>query len=131
MKYVGLNPLRGAVWGVLAIALLLTPGCGTGGYRVDPQTAQDVLKSTLDRWKLGGNIEDPKSQSPPVVVQDSDWQAGAALVDYRVIEEKAENANLRCAVELTVKGTDGKDVTKRVSYLVTTSPNRTVFRELW
>ena len=38
------------------------------------------------------------------------------------------DSNLRVPVQLTLKSKDGKDLTKEVSYLVTTSPAVTVFR---
>ena len=72
-----------------------------------------------------------------MVVQDFDWASGTKLLDYQLIDQgKAEDANLRVRVKLTMSGGQpaakdpGKTAEKTVWYLVTTSPKITVFRDM-
>jgi hypothetical protein len=69
-----------------------------------------------------------------MTVQDFDWEGGAKLIDYQLVDEgKAYDANFRVQVKLTMSGLGkdkGKTTEKKVSYLVTTSPSVTVFRDM-
>lgn len=134
------NPsLFGTLWIVVAsLATLLLPGCSnsSSAHAVDMPRARDALKSALDEWKKGESLKSVRSSSSPMVVQDSDWAAGAKLTDYEIIGDgQAQDANLRVGVKLTVNGSpatgksQGKTVEKKVWYLVTTSPQVTVFRD--
>jgi hypothetical protein len=113
--------------------LLAVGGCGDPprAAAVDGSKARDALRTVLDGWKGGAKPESLKSGSPSITAQDLDWIAGFTLVDYRVVDEgKADDANLRIPVELKLKDPSGREVSKRVSYVVGTSPQVTVFREL-
>lgn len=119
---------------VLASALLAAfTGCDAAprAAAVDATKARDALVTTLDGWKAGKKPEELQSGSPSITAQDLDWLAGSKLVSYRVVDEgRNDDANLRIPVELTLVGSDGRQQTKRVSYVVGTSPSVTVFREL-
>lgn len=107
-------------------------GCGGNPHPVNPDIAQQTLKTTLDAWKSGQTVESMKQAKPAVVVQDMDWMGGAKLVDYQILDgSKAVDANLQAKVKLKLK--DDKDVEseKTVSYLVGTSPALTVFRDMF
>ena len=41
-----------------------------------------------------------------------------------------DNANLRCPVKLSLRDLQGRPVTRRVTYMVGTDPQITVFREI-
>jgi hypothetical protein len=128
---------RAAAPARLALAALLSllsgGGCGANprAAAVDPPRARETLRATLDRWKSGETIAALKNASPPVVAQDFDWMAGRRLVAYEITGDgKDDDANLRIPVTLTLRTDRGKEVTKRVSYVVGTSPTLTVFREM-
>lgn len=113
--------------------LLLLAGCSGGGGRaapVDAPRARETLKAALESWKKGETPASLKEAAPPVVVQDFDWMAGQRLVHYEVSGDgKDDDANLRIPVTLTLQAAGGKEVRKKVSYVVGTSPTLTVFRE--
>jgi hypothetical protein len=70
-----------------------------------------------------------------MTVQDFDWEAGARLIDYRVVDDgQAADANLRVQVHLKLNGPGpdrGKTTEKTAWYLVGTSPSVTVFRDMF
>jgi predicted Zn-dependent peptidase len=117
----------------LTIAAGLLSGC-LGSQRltpVDAESAREALKTTLDGWKKGDAPSALSSVTPPITAQDLDWLAGAKLVDYAVTSEgKSVEANLYVPVDLTLKMGNGKQVKKKVTYVVATSPYLAVFRAL-
>ncbi len=125
--------LRTAVAATLALAALVAAGCSEriAATPLDSTRAMDSLKAALEAWKKGEPADALKSGSPPIVAQDLDWQGGATLVDYAIDGPGDRvDSNLKVPVKLTLKARSrsGKDVTKAVKYLVTTSPSITVFR---
>ncbi len=72
-----------------------------------------------------------KEGSPSIVAQDLDWLGGAKLVAFQVSGDgKPIEANLYVPVDLTLKMPNGKQVKKKATYVVGTSPYLTVFRSL-
>ena len=127
--------------GLVALASLCLSGCS--GYRqagpVDAPRAREALKAALDQWKNGADAGSLGSSSTPMVARDFEWDQGAKLLDYQVIDDREEGANLRVQVRLSLseagkgKGKDkgkGKVVEKRAWYVVGTSPSLTVFRDI-
>jgi hypothetical protein len=114
-------------------AALLAAGC-TGSSRatpVDTSRAREALKLALDGWKKGDSPSSLQLGTPPVTVQDTDWMTGARLVDYQVDGDgRPIEANLHVPVTLTLRTAQGKQVKKKVTYVVGTSPILTVFRAL-
>jgi hypothetical protein len=129
MGMVTRRALAGAVLMGLAAA-----GCGGSSPRaaaVEPEAARRALRAALDGWKSGAKPADLKAGSPPMTVQDLDWLSGLTLVEYEVTGEgRGDDANLRVPVDLVLRDPGGREVRKRVSYVVGTSPTVTVFREL-
>lgn len=121
----------------LFLAWILTCGCLAGcsdrGVKtVDADGARQALRTALETWKKGGPIESLKEQSPSIVAQDLDWESGAKLVGFNVLDDgKDEAISLRIPVELTIQDKTGKEVKKKVKYMVGTSPMITVFREIF
>ncbi|MBX6312235.1 MAG: hypothetical protein IRY99_04850 [Isosphaeraceae bacterium] len=117
---------------LIALALGLS-GCSGEGQRaaaVDPPRAREALRTALESWKRGDKLESLKSASPPIIVQDFDWMAGLSLIRYEVTGDgKDDDANLRIPVTLTLQAQDGKEIQKKVRYVVGTSPSLTVFRD--
>jgi hypothetical protein len=122
---------KGAAQCVVLAALLFT-GC-TGPHNaapVDPARAHEALKTALESWKKGDAVAALQTQSPSITVQDFDWMGGARLVEYEVDGDgKAMEANLYVPVKLTLRTADGKELRKKVNYVVGTSPILTVFRD--
>jgi hypothetical protein len=72
-----------------------------------------------------------KNSTPTITAQDLDWMGGAKLVNYEVTGEgKSIESNLFVPVTLSMKTPAGKDVKKKVTYIVATSPYVSVFRSL-
>lgn len=118
--------------GLLAcVALISAIGCGRN-YAVDGNLAQDKLKLALDAWRQGQTPEQLQAQGEQIAVQDPDWERGAKLSDYQILEvSEPEGPNLYCTVELSLEDPQGKPVKSSVRYCVTTNPNVTVFRALF
>ena len=118
---------------LLAMAMLMLPGCsGSAAHAVDTSRARDALVRALDHWKQGDTPGSLATPPTPMTVQDFDWLGGARLLDYQVLGEgEAKDANLSIKVKLALDGLQGKTkkAEKTVSYLVTTSPSITVFRD--
>jgi hypothetical protein len=121
----------------LALVGMVTCGCVAGcsdnGVKtVDADGAKQALRTTLETWKKGAPIGSLKDQNPSIVGQDMDWEAGATLIKFEVFDEGIKGAvSLRIPVELTIQDKAGKEVKKKVKYMVGTSPVITVFREIF
>jgi len=133
----------GSLWvaaaSLVVLATLVVPGCSisSSANPVDVPQARDALKIALDAWKNGESTKSLASSSTPMTVQDFEWDSGAKLIDYQLMDDgKPEDANLRIGVKLTMiaeqgKGkTQGKTLEKKASYVVGTSPRLTVFRDM-
>lgn len=111
---------------------LLNSGCGSNHalHPVSPATARQALEKVLDGWKEGKAPDAWRGEKPEIVVQDVDWSMGKKLVGYEIVGEgKAVDANLHCEVKLELSDGTGT-VSKAVTYLVSTSPVVTVFRQI-
>lgn len=126
---------RSRVHAAVLFLILTVCGCG-GGYspeanRVDPEQARDMLESVLISWQLGDTPQFWRQQDPQVVIQDVDWSAGKKLEEFELLDEgKAIDANLHCRVRLKLVDPQQGELEQTVTYLVTTSPNLTVFRSM-
>jgi hypothetical protein len=115
----------------MVLAGILTCGCLSGcsdrGVKaVDAAGARQALRTTLETWKKGVPIGSLKDQSPSIVAQDLDWESGATLLGFNVLDDgKDESMSLRIPVELTLQNKAGKEVKKKVKYrhssLITTT----------
>jgi hypothetical protein len=129
--------LYGSLWVVGAslgvLAVLMLSGC-SGPSRanpVDPSLARESLKIALDHWKKGEDPTSLQSSATPMVAKDYEWDSGAKLVDYQILDERSEEANLRVQVKITLSQQGkSKSVEKKASYVVGTSPSVTVFRDI-
>lgn len=115
---------------VLPISMLLAAGCsGSGGDEpANSDKADEALNKALTAWKDGKKIEELK---PAIYVQDADWMQGGKLAGFSVVSPgEVIGANYSVQVELTMTGPDGKVAAKKVWYLVGTSPETTVIRDI-
>ncbi len=96
--------------------------------------AREALKIALDHWKKGEAPSSLASSGTPIIARDYEWDSGAKLVDYQVVDDsKEEDANLRVQVKLTLNS-PGKDkakpIEKKAWYVIGTSPSVTVYRDV-
>jgi hypothetical protein len=114
---------------VVCVVVAGLVGC-RGATANDPELASafSVLKAGLEAWKNGSTPASLASGANPVQFSDNDWQAGAKLLEYRImkagVEEEGETV---CTVHLKVD-VRGKAVDRNVTYRVTLTPTRTVSR---
>jgi hypothetical protein len=112
----------------------LLAGCSSGPRRAAPVNAtlaREALHTALDCWRKGEPAEVLKRRKPAVTAQDFDWKSGYRLVDFQVLGEGTDDtANLRCPVKLTLRDPHGREVKKKVTYIIGTDPVITVFREM-
>jgi hypothetical protein len=128
------NDGRPFAWVSLCVAALAA-GCGSGTgqspHPVQPDLARNTLQEVLQSWKDGETIDSWREHDPQVVVQDLDWMAGRKLQNFEILDgDEAVDANLHCQVRLTLNDPDARQAEQTVTYLVTTSPKLTVFREI-
>jgi hypothetical protein len=118
----------------LALVCVLNAGCSKGPQKagpVDERLARQCLNAALESWKKGEAIGELRNGSPSVVVQDMDWKTGYALVAYELTgEDRTDDCNLHCPVTVTLRDPKGKEVSKKVTYVIGTDPIITVFREM-
>jgi hypothetical protein len=129
-RIIRLVSLRFLVVVVLGVAVV---GCG-GPSRlapVDVSKARQALKTTLESWKDGKSPDELKNSASSITAQDFDWLGGCQLVSFEIAaSDRTDDANLHCPVRLRIKKTNDEEVEKDVTYVVTTSPVTTVFREV-
>jgi hypothetical protein len=124
-------------WIISTLIGLLTL-CGTGcsgkfnNAPVDAPKARETLRAALESWKKGDKVDALQGGSPPIYVIDPEWQAGTELKEFEVLGEGEEkDAHLFCSVKLTASGAGGQEVTRNVTYVISTKPNLTVSRKLF
>jgi hypothetical protein len=127
---------RGGITRLVLVGILTCgcfAGCSDRGVKaVDAAGARQALRTSLETWKKGEPIGSLKDQSPSIVAQDLDWESGTTLLGFNVLDDgKDESMSLRIPVELTLQNKAGKEVKKKVKYMVGTSPVITVFREIF
>jgi hypothetical protein len=117
-----------------AVLLLLAGGCSERPKTAAPvnaDQARSTLKTALDAWRDGKTPDSLQQGSPRIVVQDMDWKQGMTLKSYQLIGSGDErDANLECAVKLSLVDPQGKPLEKTVTYIVGTDPVLTVFRKI-
>ena len=83
----------------------------------------------LDSWKEGKKPADLVDETPPITVEERDWNAGFKLLDYEIIsDDTAVDSNLVAWVKLKLSSTDGKPAEQTAKYIVSTSPELSIFR---
>ena len=114
---------------VVCVVLAGLAGCSNTPPVNNPEiaTAHEVLKTGLDAWKDGKSPASLESGANPVQFRDPDWQAGAKLLEYRIVKVGEEEGETVCTVHLNVE-VRGKAGEKSANYRVTLTPKRTVAR---
>src|SRR5437763_4708754 len=71
-----------------AMLILALSGCSSSkAHAVDQPRAREALKTALDRWKQGESPKSLASSATPMTVQDLEWEGGAKLVDYQIVDD--------------------------------------------
>lgn len=124
-----LDPWRYRCVGLLLVLLQLSGCGGSGNNVVESSLARETLNQVLQHWQSGGQVGDCQAWVPPVVVGASQWSENAKLLEFRIVEERALDANLFVNVELTLE-IAGRRETLVEQYCVGTDPVLTVFRSM-
>jgi hypothetical protein len=96
----------------------------------DIQQAKSLAERMLGKWKSGEEMSKFASQTPPVYVSEDLWKKGAKLESFTFIDEgQMFGSNVRFKITLKCTWKDGKVSERTFSYLVTTTPALTFFRE--
>ncbi len=117
----------------VASMMAVVSGCQSSAdaNRVDPTLARSTLESVLDSWKRGESIDSWQTKDSHIVVQDLEWKAGVKLAWFEILDQgDAVDANLFCRVKLSLVDPNSKRFERSVTYVVGTTPVRTVFRSL-
>lgn len=116
-------------WGAAACCLLLS-ACTRQNVPAQSDLARQSLETALSTWKAGEPPSGLAQQTPPIVVGDFAWESGKKLAAYRLPDEAAnDGVNLHYAVELTFADQQGRPTSQVVSYVVSTHPTITIFRD--
>lgn len=126
------NPLHAPVSFAVALMFLLVSGCSDPvGGPVKLDTAQQILSGAMECWKEGKTPKDLLAATPPVFVQEQEWNDGVTLVDYEIISnDQPVGPNLIATVKLKLEKPAGKITEKTATYVVGTSPSLTVYRNI-
>jgi hypothetical protein len=119
---------------VCVLACLAGLGCSRGFKHapVDAAKARETLRTALDSWKKGDKVDALQSATPPIYVIDMEWQGGARLKDYQLVNNGEEmDAQLFCPVKLTVVDPSGQEASRQVTYVIGTAPNLVVSRKVF
>ena len=91
--------------GLLVLALVV--GCRSGGTIAvvgSEEQVKQVVTSMLEAWKSGSSLADFTTSHTELVVADEDWQSGAGLVGFKMIDPATANgSHWRQKVELQTK----------------------------
>lgn len=121
--------LAGRFLGLLLLATVV--GCVGGGTIVAAGSEDQVKQAvtlTLDAWKSGSTINDFTKAHPELAIADEEWQAGASLVAYKLMEPaQANGSHWRQKVELQTK-VKTKSKPTVVYYAVTLGEKTSILR---
>jgi hypothetical protein len=123
--------LKRLIVSVLLVYPVCLSGCSQPQVAVsDLAQAHQVAQQVLDAWKSGSTMDDLKKLSPPIIVSEDLWRKQVTLRSYQFKGEGALlGPNARFEIQLNYSDADGKNMEKSFTYLVTTTPAITFFRE--
>lgn len=111
-------------WLALALVLpWLVAGCGGNSLpeESNADAACAALRTALDAWKNGEDLEGLKELDPPVYFKDMSLMQGAKLESY-TLDSKTEQLGLSviCTATLTVLDESGKSKQRTATYQIDT-----------
>jgi hypothetical protein len=119
-------------WTLLALALsfAVVSGCGNQEAERELKLASDSVTTALDAWKRGDSAKSLLTSSPSVEFHDDDWQSGARLTDFEIVQTYHDTDGApRSAVKLTLERDGGRKDTIQVTYQAKTEPKIVVARD--
>lgn len=103
-------------------------GCQSSAVS-DPAGAREVLQTALKTWQEGKTTAEMRSINPPVYVAEDLWENGNSLVEFSIdAADQMIGENVCFEVSLKTKSPSGQLQTKKLKYLVTTTPALTIAR---
>lgn len=97
---------------------------------LDPAAAHSAFQTFLEAWRDGKTPEQLREGNPPIITRDPDWAAGHKLTAFQVApEESNDGTNLHLTADLELTDLQGRKNKQRVTYVVGTDPQVTIFRE--
>lgn len=116
---------------LLACCAGFLTGCGQKfAENVDPDQAGQALRTALDAWKDGKSNSDLQGQTPPIVMNESDWTAGGRLLDYKMNDSGVlDGRQIRWVVQIKVQDKTGKVSDKKATYVIDTIPRVVIVRD--
>ncbi len=118
-------------WGsviFVGFAVVLCLGCGGPPAAIEPDRANQAMRTALDAWQKGEPVNSLKDRKPSIQMVDPDWQAGFKLVSYQLQKEQPWGADVVFHTLLSLQKGTGKAVQKKVLYTVGTGSVFTIVR---
>lgn len=111
-----------AMWtGIVVSLTFILSGCASD--RVEnskPEDAKALLNQVLSQWQQGRNMEELRTDKPPIFIQDERWRKGRKLFGF-VIDPETQVSGPSAVIFVDLDfGPERK--ARRVSYLVATTP---------
>lgn len=126
-----LTPARlfGRPLGLWALASLLLAGCGKPvELKGDGNDARQTLTKVFEAWKQGQPATSFAQQTPPWIVSDEDWSAGAKLLEFEIAEPIAFGGHWRVPAKIRLSTEKQGERQRQVAYAVTLQPAVSVIR---
>lgn len=112
-----------------AVMLVTAAGCAPVPQQSDPAKAKAALTAALDAWKAGLPIDAHRQANPELTVVEPRWQPGTKLLEYEVAGDgKPSGWDQLFHVKLSLQTGDGKKVSEKAMYTVSTAPKLVVVR---
>jgi hypothetical protein len=129
-----MSSLHSRQYGLLAIVGMsfLLVGCASKGRNLplDKTLARESLIVFLDTWKNKQSAKLLKDRTPSIVGLDDDWDAGKKLESYEIVNmDRNDGSNVYAVVNLNFANADGAGKSRRVTYIIGTSPVVSIFRD--
>ncbi|MDX2035174.1 MAG: hypothetical protein SFX72_00885 [Isosphaeraceae bacterium] len=116
----------------LLIAASLTGCSATAPPAADPDSARKALERTLQAWVEGKTVASLREATPPITVQDHQWESGRALAGFTISpHEQSAGSDRLFHVVLRFRSSGGARSTpseEGAEYYVATQPELVVTR---
>ena len=97
---------------------------------VNPDEAGPLLRSALEAWKGGTTTADLASQSPSIIMNESDWSSGNRLLDFTMADTGSlDGRQVRWVVQLKLQDKNGKVSDRKATYIIDTIPRVVIVRD--
>jgi len=112
-----------------AVCLCLL-GCGQSNADVDIDQAGPALRSALEAWKSGKTPADLESQSPSILMNETDWKAGKRLLQFKMDDKGSQyGRQVRWRVQVRIQDKSGETQDQNATYVIDTTPRIVIVRD--